>query len=873
MILALLLLSVGNAFNYTSFDSTLSPADIIWPSGWVPSPLELSTNNEGVDITLTITCIVTVDYLNGSYLEVSIAGYTGIIAGQQVDSVAAGDYNIFTVPGLALTAGVYGPISIVIRQQSANGQIIAAVGSFGTIAVVPAITTVTDGITVVQSSNATTIAQSANFELAFNIDATIRKYDYFVISVDPLLGVANVSKTLDYSAISTTQSLLNTTGVIIDSTSNEITVYGIQQDIANGTQVNVTVSGFTLPSYVVTGSYAFNITFYRFGVPTTLYSLSGSGSGVATTAGNITINLTSTNNYVPFYTGVTTYATLTLTPDYNIPAGGEIAVSLDNYLCVDPTNNATQVSAAGSNFYISLGSSTAFTSGPVSTLGSAGQKFTLTATSAFNASTITVYLYGTLGGNVTVTATSTISSDGNIIDTSTLLISYAQTGYIIATGVEVYIAAQSSGNVTGGEYHSCMTAGLGLYVGIVPNSGVTFDLGLVINISLPLSTSAADSQSSIGFGSTIWGSYLTDGTTPTDFSTGTNAATAEKLSVSSNTISITSEATFATGLYYLLGAGTASNFSNIFLPQMPSSEFSQYEISVQYSNASAGTTYIYSQSLYFIEEANSTAALNFLAVIDTVLGIPAQVSFVPAYTMSFSGYTFTIDFELITSGTAVPDLGTNLPSGSNYGIGSIAGTNTQLITNGSYAILEITNITSITVATTINVTFPYGLLVSNDTYNVIATVYAVSNSTIKIGVSNATSTETITGASATAFIQYATYFNGANASETIVPAAANTIPSITTNTALDFVFSFTPTAAYSAYPMSISFSSGFNISSSASLTLGTSTPAITNYFLSAYSNVTFQTIYLSSVTATANATNFQLSGVITPWSSMTNNSV
>ena len=73
--------------------------------------------------------------------------------------------------------------------------------------------------------------------------------------------------------------------------------------------------------------------------------------------------------------------------------------------------------------------------------------------------------------------------------------------------------------------------------------------------------------------------------------------------------------------------------------------------------------------------------------------------------------------------------------------------------------------------------------------------------------------------------------------------------------------------------MSISFSSGFNISSSASLTLGTSAATVTNYFLSADSNIAFQTIYLSSVSTLTTSTNFALTGVNTPWSEMTDNYV
>ena len=141
MVLALLLLSVSGTI-FQSFDSNLDPTDLLWPSAWVSAPVVLSSNHAETSVTATVNFQSQVDIPSGSYYSVTIKGFTSAITGSTSADMPANTVNAFTTSSITLpsvtTATSYGPITIVIRQGSSTGQVIASSSSFGYVGVVAA---------------------------------------------------------------------------------------------------------------------------------------------------------------------------------------------------------------------------------------------------------------------------------------------------------------------------------------------------------------------------------------------------------------------------------------------------------------------------------------------------------------------------------------------------------------------------------------------------------------------------------------------------------------------------------------------------------------------------------------------------------------
>ena len=867
MFIIFLLLGIVTSNDFMYFDPTLSPGDIYWPSGWVNSPILLSSNNAGL-VNLTIICNAQEIIPMGSVVTITIIGYQSLIPAYitPVD-VPITDNNIFIFNNLNLNLGTtggaaYGPIGIII-QESITGQIIAKSASYGSFATVdPIFPSV--GLAITQTTPSTIVSSLANIQLNFTLRIPLRKYDYFVIDVNPIYRTSSVLTNFDYSAIPATESLLSSTGVSIEG--NSITVYGTQQDILSGTIISVIISRFTLPYFVFNGPCGWTITFYRFGTPTILYILKGDAA-LVTTEGPIAVSFASTNNYAPgSYVNLLTFMTLTIIPAHAIPINGYINVTLDNYAPSQylTSSNQQMANSYGDN-YLSIDQSiSSFTATiPVFFNSDKGQEFTLTALNNINAQfKIIVHLLGNFSDNTTITVL-TNDAGNNKIDYTSYYYSSVVTKYTVNNNINFFYY-QNITNTLNPVGQSGLIGNIGIYLSI----GLSEDLlaGSIITIRMPLNLDSTSAINGIGFGKSTWGYYVIDDYTSTeDFTTSTTKITSSHLKISANTINITTEIDYLVNpiifTTFALGAGlNLGTYSQITLPIIPSNPYSAYEVCIFYKDSKSGDEFIYSQPLYF-SSVTANFSLELTALSLGISGIASQFTFYPQYSWNFAGFSFTIDLTIANTSITASDFGTGLNSGSAYGI-STAGNSYLIYSPNQAPHIVITGIPSITQNVSISVVFPFCSLTKNDKYTLSVIVSAVTNQVVEIAMISMMSFNSLTihSHTDTVFPGYYEDNNGVYYNSLTNPYA------ISTSDLFNNSLWFNLTSSTTNSPISISFSGNFNISSSVYLTINSGTSYHPDLFLvSQDTSSNYKTIYFQGLSLTNTMQSWAFNNIIASW--------
>lgn len=836
MLLILLLISVSGTIFY-SFDPGLDPADIHYPGGWSPNPIDLSTNHAGETATVIINCNIQANLVPGFYVSVQIPGFSAnpfILT--NLNPPPPGQDSQFVFQGVVLpsAAGTYGPISILVRSSS-SGDIIASSQAYGSIGIVPPRTPVipTLSVSYASSSESTTVNTTTSLSFFLPISLNLKKYDYFVLTLPNLFKFA--FPTLVWGQYSLQYQMLGPFGVAYNSMSlsqlnspppQTITVYGLQQDLM-GLPLNVsfTIGGLQNPSYVTTGTpYNWMLEFFRFGTHTGIQRYSGTGPTVLTTPGAIlSVSWGPSNGYLSsssFVSGLLIYMTLSFNPSHNIPAGGSVLITYSN------ANVQNQYLGTGSQSISNLGGTAYIYSEPIGAFSSCALTSSTLITCSVNTNTninqgspITIYTLTKFTGsnNAGIVSIVTKDSQSNTIDlsnsnlpsvtylTSSTLLS--EPTIFFSNSLNAQTAAQI--NLIGGS------SGYGIVLNAQLGSTYSISTTQTLNLAGPFSSSSTAVDMALALGGALSGLISTTSTTSAiNFSGNTNSFAAQIFksslgSQSSNSIQFTPGLALASSSYVnvLLKSGTGTALGQNYLPNFPSNLYTRYETCLYWT--AGASNYVYCKPLTFTTNS-AIPTLSVLCGTPGILGLTAQLSLTPPFIYTpASGYSLFVKFTIASTDANFPgDLGSGLQSGSIYPTAGL-GTNSYATLVYTSAIsspnLLITLSGSLTTAS-ISFTFPFASMTASCTYTPSATIYSQKNNMVQFSLSTGTGTAiTATGTSVST----------ATITTSLSP------PSVFT-TISSYPFSITsPSAALTGIGLSIILPQGWTFTGTPSLTITT----------------------------------------------------
>jgi hypothetical protein len=872
----------------------LDPYDVPPPSGWVSNIVQLSSNHAGVIGDVTVTVNIPVDLPIGTVVTITMPSFTvpssGVITLLTLHP-AAND-NIFVFPGVTnpSSAGVYGPISLVVTQ-SATGQVIAQTKSLGSLAILPAVSIGTAGLTVAYGSSASkAIATSTTLSFTFTLSARMNLLDYFVLTLDSNMGIGTLGAPAWTMTTSSVLASFNTTGYAYTpattlANGNPVpayyTIYGLQQAFYNSTSISFTISGFKNAATLGISYSGWDLKVMRFGTNTILQEVTGTGP-TGQTGGTIAAGTwVSSNGYVStsssdtkpkVVTGATIYTTLTFSTVNAIPAGGTIVATYTTTSILNdyPVDAAQALrTAQGASSYYDYTPKTYLSGCTISgvaltcTVGSAALPastsialYTLTTLAASNTVSVATYGPGSLAidTGTTIATITTVSSGYGLISTAT------QVAFSSTNNPVVNTAAGSLVNMAGATGASPS----GLFISHTAADPFTAPFSFYVMLPIALSTTASDTSISVGTtaltGMIGYCSKSAAGAQAPNYAlnaaAGTGATTTAAAitpAVSSNNITLP----LVTGPTYIAGDFLTwyAIPPTLIFPNLGTGEWSRHEYVFGYL-ASASWKYV-SGPLYF--EPNSAGSLSFLAVCTSgnAGGVAAQIIYTSPFNYSPSGATYHIDFVLTGSDTAISDdMGSGLGAPyTDYPVSyspKAAADSFQLvyydptapptrwyITTSKSPVFRFNSTTALVAATPLTFIIPFMPLVSPKTYTLDAYLVVIdSASNFYYPASPAVSTITATAA--------VTVDSGTTATMTAFATAA--ITSNTFSNVSPTVGSGTNTA------FSLSFSKGFTVTTAssvptASISIAGTVTQVGTIIPLASSNAAFNWFVLYSTTA------------------------
>jgi hypothetical protein len=328
-----------------------------------------------------------------------------------------------------------------------------------------------------------------------------------VIELDNSFAFDSLSKpswTMDALVIPS----FNTTGYAYDSDAGTYTIYGLQNAYYTDSTISFTISGFTNPSTVVSGStYTWTLYAYRFGTNTVLQRWSGKGPSDSSVAGTITLtSWATTNGYLTAATsaasstivaGATVYTTLKFSCQHLIPKDGEIAMTFSG---VTFKNNypgdSGQVLDVSQGYYDWDGNY-------ISDCAWDGDYKVLTCTLAADlpaSSSVAIYTLGTFTDTASV---GVVATDGTSnIDTKSSLASIAlaasSAGTIIASTPILTFSSDDAAIAANEENMAGDSGKYGLYLSFAIDEATA--AATVITIQLPVTTGSSATDTTIAFG-------------------------------------------------------------------------------------------------------------------------------------------------------------------------------------------------------------------------------------------------------------------------------------------------------------------------------------------------------------------------------------
>ena len=857
----LLVLQVyGTIFH--SFDPNLDPGDIYWPSAWVSSPVSLSSNHaSSTGITMTINLESQVDIPSGSYYSVEIQGFFSVLTGSTTSDMPANTPSSFTITNITLPtiSGSYGPITIIF-QQAARGKIIASASSFGFVGLVRHLPISIPSLSVTYATGASTLIQSStSVHISFPLSAPLNPYDFFMLYMPSTYTLTTpVAPVWNHST--TGYGLFVNTGYDHNILDQTITVYGLQKSITEDITVGFTLSGLTNPAFVTTDPSTWTVKVFRFGTSTVLQQCTGTGPLTGTTAGNVTVtSWTPSNGYITasqIVAGVTTYMSLVFSCQHDVPALGTISVIFSGGISFATGYinwEATQKISGLSTKYALAAPTSLFTNPPTIT----GQVLVITIGNAPLPAKTLITLYTLAIFSLTSAEISSIiteDSNKNTIDSSTSLysITYPASSAVQVIGAEPSIYFTPSTTLYGINTCGPVTYGGGLNIDF--SLDIAFAAGQTITVNLPIVNQASSADSSIGFGTVIWGEYITVpvNSAATAYTSVSTLKTAPV--VSANSVLVMLDIAYAANNYVSVLVGTGGSpgtLSAIYMPNFPSSLYSRHEATLQYTVVGTDVLRLFSKPFYFSPAYVSPLLQPFCR--DTgIPGMLAKMTITPAYAYTpGNGYTTFIDFAIVSTDTNITaGLGSGLSSGSTYPASdlpagaklTIAYTYAEISTYTSHLILSLPSLSP----SLISFYFPFPALTASKPPSTTASIISKYSDGTKYYLTNS--------------IPASSAFQ--TPADATVTSMGDSTPLKTQTNAGNLTLAYSsPPSILATSNIGIAFDMGFRVSSPI-LTVGSSLNLVTFSSPSAI----FPYLVLHAFSAVASTpSNWTLYGVITSW--------
>ncbi|OMJ89275.1 hypothetical protein SteCoe_8572 [Stentor coeruleus] len=759
MFFALLLLSVTGEMFY-SFDSMLDPLHIKWPKNWVSNMVEPSSNHAGETVSINVYCYVPITLPIGTYVELTVKGLTTAtksynLAAEQKST----DDNTFTFTGYVLpsTAGSYGPISIVIRQSS-TGQILAASEVLGVLGVTSSKPTA-GSLSVTWGTASKIISASSSLTFSFSLTASMDEYDFFVLNTDsnfPFTTLTGPTWAEDASGTTYFSSM----GVDAQKDSNKVVFYGLQTPVYEDVTGTFTLTGFTNPDYVKSGSgYSWSLEVYRFGTKTILQRFTSTQPSDSTVAGAITISSwTPSNSYLDksdIVLGLSTFMTVKFSGAHTVTSGGYFDITFSAGVSL---SSVSYVTADADQVLIDGGTGSEYIyAEPVSSISCSIAVQVVTCTvkddQSISAGTqISLYTLVLFGSSPSISSIKSYNKDAKMIDTTAAAesITYSATTskVLLANAPVAYITTSKSDatslNTVGTNGNS------GLVVSFLADGSITTSSSF--SISAPLIIQDSATEFSLGFASSVYGIYPSTNTQAV-FTTTTFATTAGITpQLNSGTLSFTSPIAYTDATHYVnlyFGAGSSGTPGKVYMPNFETGLQARHEFAIKYTISTK--TYVWAKPLYFIS-ATSDPAFLFYCKDSPAPGLPAKLSITPAFAWTIdSAYTAYIIFEITTDNVNIgADFGSGLDSLDEYPAQGVGLSDTLFIyyTEDSTAINLYYEFGSATVAASaMDIIIPIPSLTDSVAYTVDACIVAQRDADEAVFYLSKTSTQAAISAS------------------------------------------------------------------------------------------------------------------------------
>lgn len=672
MFLAFIWIICSSGQYISFFGDMQNPADIYWPEAWVPNNIELSTNHEGSDIFFKVHCRIFIDLPHGTAASLHLP-YPEEVLRYYIDSnVKAGEDMELTFGPRVLNKGVYGPISLIIRKTT-FGKIFASRAAFGEIAVIGRKPSTTYNLTVSFSQSSSLIiteASTLNFYFELNSQEQIEKYDYFIIELDTSFGYNNGKLSWDQSF---EDSVLFTNTAIDTYDDNKIIIYGLQNSVPANTRISFSISGFKNPKNSKNAyRYDWTLSIYRFGTPTLLKVVKGSGPGNKIHPGTIRWpSWNFVNGYInksEAHEGLVVFMKLNFQIEHDIPENGKIyvdfsGVDIDLY---DWKPDDHQSLHSGKFIFAEASKSNAQLSCDITDSKSSfcTVNFEMIPRTAF----ISIYNLVKFNGDASVIRIKSMIYDIKELELKTIdeinysnlyAETYIQRNYdyqAIGSGAISYFT-KSRNEVSevnqAGDYGS-----YGLVLSIL-NLG-NFNYDDEVSVMLPFKIGNTPDLKKVVFEPEVYGLWSSESDVFND-NTFSIQMKFDIQKCEEGLISFNLKRDYSYGEYiniYLL------NNQIIYLPMLPVTEKDMYELVIKVKARSNHYTYYLSKPINFVVSTKGTFAKHHFCLAADIPGLPVKISFNPRINFRDIRYEILIIFDFFDN--VDNGFGSGLDNGSVY---------------------------------------------------------------------------------------------------------------------------------------------------------------------------------------------------------------
>lgn len=656
------MLKLASSDLFKSFDNMLSPVNITWPDRWVFNVVELSSNHAGETVNVTINCKIPQGVPKDAVVSLKILDFPEVYKYIVPEIQPAEDDNVFVFTNVTLPSdpGAYGPVTIIVRNFTDIAQIHAASNNLQSIAILPALKSPNDPLTITYPSGATKIvSETTKLKFAFSIQANMNPNDYFILTCDDNFQLSSTI-TIDWTDGATGTQYFQDMKYISYKTENIIVIYGLKVSFTDDILASFTVNGIINPLYKITPqSCSWQISIYRFGTKTTLQRFSGDGPSSVTSGIISSISWLPSNSYLSsedIKSGLTLYMTLKFTTSHKIPYKGYIEIEFTN---AGINNELYEVSSGYDNQDVlePIAFIYAEPNNKISCfIENNKAKCDIVNLNGCSAGNINIYNLIEFTGetNAQIKSLTTYTESGDIIDDAIdlPLITYSTTNKII-TGIIIDFfseIANTFSRVTGSIEEHKILVSLEL--------GVATSVEDKVMIIFPFKFASIAEEFTINFFGSCEARVAKDTSKIPDEYIESETDILDVDCDTSSTAIITLSDSYADGDIINLFL-RSRNKNDIAMPVFESNYISRHEITVIYKSDT--NDYVYSEPL-FIHAKTVSPDFDFMCLKSSLLSIPAKITYTPAF-----DYKFTSDYSAYINFTInLPESYINLPSRSIY---------------------------------------------------------------------------------------------------------------------------------------------------------------------------------------------------------------